>query len=269
MRDMVFKLNKYFQILGYLLKINIMKEMAYPVPFTISCVAAFLTVIVNVLFINVSFGYVDSIAGWTFFQILGVLGSYMIIEGIMWVFFAQLNAINIHINQGTMDGILLKPIDSQFLVSFWKNDLEDSMRFIVGLVLIIVAVKNTIGFNFWHIILYLILVINGAVIFYSFTLFIRSFSFWIIDGSSFWLLLERISGSSQYPIDIYYNKIIRGIFTFVIPLAFVTTVPARILTNEIIDWKLVALAFLIGSIFFFGSRLFWKFSLKHYSSASS
>lgn len=262
-------LKKYLQIFLQLQKINLMKRMAYPVSFLFSVCTIFLTMVLSILFVNVNFSYINNLAGWSYFQILAVVGSYMIIEGIMWAFLGQLNSVNTHIMEGTMDGILLKPLDDQFFVSFWRGDPEDSVRIVTGSVLLIMAIKNTVGWNLTHLFLFLLLLFNGAVILYSFNLMMRSISFWIIDGSGLWILMERVTSNSQFPIDIYYQKVVRNILTFVIPLAFVATVPARILTNDNIDWKFAAMSFLMMLIFFSVGRLFWKFSLKHYSSASS
>ncbi|MDD5463756.1 MAG: ABC-2 family transporter protein [Candidatus Moranbacteria bacterium] len=225
--------------------------------------------LLSLLFINVSFGFINNLSGWSYYQVLAVVGSYMITEGVMWVFFGQLNAINRHILDGTLDGVLLKPIDDQFYASFWRGDWEDFVRIITGLTVIIIAIKNTIGFNFNHLFLFVALLFNGIIMLYNFNLIVRSVSFWVIDGTGLWLLMERITSNSQYPTDIYYHKVVRGIMTFVIPIAFVATVPAKILTNNIIDWQLVILSFLMMVIFFLISRWFWKFSLKHYASASS
>lgn len=269
MKELVYNLRKYFSIFLQLQKIGIMKMMAYPSSFFINLVAVSMVMLLSILFVQVNFGYINSIAGWSYYQVLAVVGCYMIVEGIMWVLFALLNAINAHIREGTLDGILLKPVDAQFLVSFWRGDAEDFVRIIVGIILIILAMKNTIGFNLWHFILFLILLINGVIMIYSFDILVRSISFWVIDGSGLWLFIERVSGNAQYPTDIYYNKAVRSVFTFVIPLAFVATIPAKILTSIQIDWQFTILSFLMAVIFFFGARLFWKFSLKHYSSASS
>lgn len=266
---MVVRIKKYRQIFWQFQKINFMTRAAYPTSFFFSLFAIIVTVLFSILFINVNFVYINNLAGWSYYQALAVIGSYMIVESVSWAFTRQLNNITRHIKSGSFDGILLKPIDEQFLVTFWSGDLEDLVRSIIGIVLLFISLEKTIGFNFGNIILFLFMLFFGMIMIYSFNLVVRCFSFWFIEGSGLWLLMERVVSSSQYPIDIYYNKFVRGFFTFIIPLAFVATVPARILTNIDIDWKLVGLSFLMCIVFFLGSRWFWKFSLKHYSSASS
>lgn len=265
----MYKIKKYWQIFLQLQKINVMRRAAYPSSFFFSVFAIIVTIAFSIIFVNVNFGFINNLAGWTYYQALAVIGSYMIIESFLWAFTRQLNNINNFIKEGSLDGILLKPIDDQFLATFWSGDLEDLVRFITGICILFISVKNTIGFNFVHIALFILLLVSGCSILYGFNLLVRSFSFWFIEGSGLWLFMERVTGSSQYPIDIYYNKFVRGFFTFIIPLAFVATVPAKILTNINIDWKLVAMSFFVCLIFLTGSRWFWKFSLKHYSSASS
>lgn len=269
MKHMVANIKKYWCLILQLQKLKLMKRMAYKKSFVFSLFAVTLNMVLNYIFINVSFGYFNNLAGWTYYQMLAIIGIYMIIEGMMWVFMGQLNGVSNFISEGTLDGIILKPIDSQFLVSFFNGDIEDFVRIFSGSLLVSLAINNTIGWNISHIFLFVLLLINGFVVLYSINFIVRCFSVWLINGTGLWVLIERITSNSQYPVDIYYHKIVRGLFTFVIPIAFVATVPAKILTNVVIDYKLVLISFLMCALFFTISRLFWKFSLKHYSSASS
>lgn len=269
MKVMASSLKKYFRIFFHFQKFNLMKKMAYPVSFLNLLITILLVMFLHVLFIKINFGYITSLAGWTFYQVLVIVGTYMIVEGLMWIFFANLNSLTICIQDGTLDSILLKPVDTQFLVSFWRGDFEDVVRIVTGVSLIFMATRSIAGVGFLQIFLFLLTILNGGIIFYSFNLMLRCIGFWVIEVRSLWLLMDKMFDNSQYPTDIYYQKIVRGFFTFVIPLAFMATVPAKILTNKNIDFQLVGISFLVMIIFFGGSRLFWKFSLRHYSSASS
>jgi len=266
---MASSLKKYFQIFLQLQKFNLMKKMAYPWSFLLLLATVGVAIILNVLFIKVNFGYIHSLAGWSFYQVLAVTGTALIIDGVMWIFFANLSAFTEYIKEGTLDGLLLKPIDGQFFLSFSHGDFEDAVRIIIGLILIFLAMKNTIGFDLVHVLLFVLTFFNGVIILYSFNFIVRCFTFWIVDGSSLWFLTEKINTNAQYPTDIYSQKIVRGIFTFVIPLAFVATVPAKMLTWAVVDWQFFGLSFVVAVGFFALARWFWKFSLSHYASASS
>jgi ABC-2 type transport system permease protein len=56
------------------------------------------------------------------------------------------------------------------------------------------------------------------------------------------------------------------IFSFVIPLALMTTYPALALLGRI-DTKAALVSLCVATVFLVGSRWVWRRSLQHYSSA--
>ncbi len=264
-------LRKYFSIFLQMQKIGLMNRMAYRWSFLFMVVSVFLQMVLSVIFINVTFEYIPSVAGWNYHSVLIVVASYMIIEGVMWACFAQLGAVYNHIYEGTLDGLLLKPIDAQFFVSVWRGDTEDITRIVTGLMLLLYSLTS-FNFNGWHLIgvltMYLLLIFNGAVVIYSINLLVRTLNFFIIDAKSVWTIIESITRMSQYPTDIFFHKAVRIAAMTVLPLAFIATVPAKIVAFGF-DWKLILGSFAVTLVFFSLSRAMWKFSLKHYSSASS
>jgi ABC-2 type transport system permease protein len=116
--------------------------------------------------------------------------------------------------------------------------------------------------------LYIILLFCAIIITYSLNVFLRSISFWTIEGEAFFGLSLALTRITQYPSDIFYNKAIKFIATFIVPLAFMATVPAKILAHGF-DWKLISLSILLTIIFFFLSRRFFYFALRSYESGSS
>lgn len=271
MKVMARRFRKYFSIFLQMQKIGIMNRMAYPVNFFIMVFAVGVVMILDVFFMGAVFQFFPSVAGWNLHQTLIVVGAYMIVEGMMWGLFAQLNIIDRHIKDGTMDAIIVKPIDTQFFVSVWRSDPEDLTRIISGIAVIWYSVLQ-LGITGWLLVsrlfLFMIFVIMAFLIMYSLNLIIRCASFKTIEGYGLWSIIESITRMTQYPTDIFYTKAVRSVITFVVPLAFIATVPAKILSRDF-DWALLLQAILITIIFFVGSRKLWNFSLKHYSSASS
>jgi ABC-2 type transport system permease protein len=60
----------------------------------------------------------------------------------------------------------------------------------------------------------------------------------------------------------------RLVFTFILPVAFLTTVPAESMLGRADATGVVGMV-LLATIMFGTARFFWRFSLRHYSSASS
>jgi len=69
---------------------------------------------------------------------------------------------------------------------------------------------------------------------------------------------------------VIFPRLFRFIFGWIIPVVIVANIPARLLIKPLDHpgWLMLHLV-VAGSIAFIGSRIFWRFALRHYSSASS
>ncbi len=266
---MAFK--RYFKIWKINLHAALMTRLAYRFSFVFICVTVILEIAFTLMFVKIIFNFINNLSGWTFDQALLVVASYMLVEGLLWAGSAALSGISYNVRMGTMDYILVKPVDSLFLVSIWRGDIEDWVRVFSALVVLFYAIchlglpAKMILVNFGY---YLVMIFSALIIIYSINLIIKTLSFWIVDIRGVWNIANTITKTSQYPTDIFFHKTIRVVFSTIIPLAFVATVPAKILIygfNPILFFSSCFLA----TIFFVLARKFWLFGLKHYSSASS
>ena len=77
--------------------------------------------------------------------------------------------------------------------------------------------------------------------------------------------MRQVGGS--FPVAAY-PPWARLLFTFVLPVAFVTNVPAQAATGRLsLEWGLGALAF--SAFALCGATLLWNLAIRNYSSASS
>ncbi|MEM7761553.1 MAG: ABC-2 family transporter protein, partial [Cyanobacteria bacterium P01_A01_bin.40] len=90
---------------------------------------------------------------------------------------------------------------------------------------------------------------------------------WFVKVYNVTEVLRGLLEAGRYPM-VAYPAIYRFFFTFIVPVAFLTTVPAQAMLNrsELI-WSIGA-AILAGILFSF-SIFFWRFALRFYTSASS
>jgi ABC-2 type transport system permease protein len=72
--------------------------------------------------------------------------------------------------------------------------------------------------------------------------------------------------TSRYPGDIF-RGVGKIIFTFIIPIGIIATVPASILTGRI-GLGFAVTALFVGSLFLSIGLWVWRRSIEHYSSAS-
>jgi len=262
---------KYIKVFLLTLRGNTMQRMAHRFNFVFLCFGASVQMLISIVFIKVIFSFLNNLAGWSFNEALVVVASYMTIEGLIWATCAYLGGLRVNIREGTLDGMIARPMSTLFLTSIDRADPEDWVRVITGIFTLIYALD---GLNIAaaelaaNSVIYIILIINACIILFSISLFLNSISFWIIDGRGVSGIATAITQVSQYPADIFFHKIARAIFSTIIPIAFIATVPAKILLNGF-DFKLVGYSFIITFIFAVSAGKFWQFALKHYSSASS
>lgn len=246
---------------------NLLRRMAYRLNFILIAMLTVFHMSVYIVFIKIIYGNLTLIAGWDFYHSLLIIASFILINALGWVTCAFMGDLRKIINAGNLDGFINKPIDTQYLVSISRVDPEDILRLFLGICVLIYAITNIKGLKIIDFVLYIILICNGYVIFYSILVFVTSISFWTIENRGLFRLSDSIIQISQYPSDIY-SGIMKTVFSFIIPIAFIATVPAKVLSGWY-DWKLVAESFLLAAIFFWLSRKFFLFGLRHYSSASS
>jgi ABC-2 type transport system permease protein len=245
--------------------------MAFRFNFLLIISGVLLQMVMSLLFLNIIFSFVNNIAGWTYNQALLIVASYMMVEGLNWALFAELAGIGQAIKLGTLDNLITRPMSTQFLISVWRADPEDWGRVITAVLIFIYAVPGLgLGFSQMAVngFFYFFMIFFALAITYSITLIFKSLAFWFTDTNSLWMLVNQTIRVSQYPTDIFFHRAVRIIFSTVLPLAFMATIPAKIFLYGFNFW-LIASSILLAAIFFFGSRKFWQYALRHYSSASS
>ena len=88
--------------------------------------------------------------------------------------------------------------------------------------------------------LFLVMLVVGAITIYCFWLVIATLAFWIVNVWSIMELFDGLYQTGRFPVSIYPIWLRLGV-TFLIPIAFAITVPAEAATGRL-DWPTVALA---------------------------
>jgi ABC-2 type transport system permease protein len=92
-------------------------------------------------------------------------------------------------------------------------------------------------------------------------------SIWFVKIYNVTEVLRGLVEAGRYPI-VAYPATYRFFFTFIIPVAFLTTIPAEAMLNRSQPSWLVGSGILAVGLLL-ASRIFWQFALRFYTSASS
>jgi len=164
--------------------------------------------------------------------------------------------------------VLLKPIDSQFWLSTRTFALGGLPEIVAGLGLIGWAARAA-GARPAVVVVGAAALLLGAslTILYSLWFVLATTSIWFVKTWNATEVLRATLTAGRYPITAY-PQTLRVIFTVVIPVAFLTTVPAEaILGRPSWPWLLAGAG--MAAACFGLSRSFWQLALRFHTSASS
>lgn len=258
---------RYLLILKLFWGAAIAAEMEYRINFILAIITSIGNLCGSIfgLFLFYRTGY--TFHGWKWQEALIVLGIFTILQGFSAMFLVpNLNRIVDLVQQGTLDFVLLKPISSQFWLSARTISLWGLSDLLFGLVIVGYA-GNKLGLTITDYLFSLFPLLFAAISLYSLWFMLGSTSIWFVKTYNITEVLRGLLEAGRYPM-VAYPTAYRFFFTFVVPVAFLTTVPAQAMLGrgEII-WP-IASGILAGTLLL-ASIGFWRFALRFYTSASS
>lgn len=260
-------MRRYLRVLGLLWSAALAAEMEYRVNFILATLTSLGNLLGSLfgLFLFYRTGY--TFEGWSWEEALIVLGIFTVLQGFSSTFLApNLNSIVKHVQQGTLDFVLLKPIDSQFWLSSHTLSPWGLPDLVFGGVLIGYA-GGRLGLGLGNYLLSAVPLLFGLASLYSLWFMLGATSIWFVKIYNVTEVLRGLLEAGRYPM-VAYPTAYRFFFTFVVPVAFLTTVPAEAMLGRVqAGWVLGAGVLALGLLFV--SRLFWQFALRFYTSASS
>jgi ABC-2 type transport system permease protein len=264
-------MRRYLEIWGIMLRNSLIREMNFKANFLLWMIVEVLWFAGQIAFFGIIFGQVDRIGDWSKWEVVLLLGTHqMIAQLFQALFFVNVSNIPELVRTGRLDSLLVLPIDSQFAVSTKQFGLDSVLNAILGGVVVIVSLSNLqITPSAPMVLLYLVAICFGITVHYSIMLTLAAVSFWIVRAQGLVYGYFNFLQIARYP-DVIFPPLFRFIFSWVIPVVIVANTPARLLINPLgHPGALMLQLMLAGSIIFCLSRVFWRFALRHYSSASS
>lgn len=278
----------YFSVFLAFARNSLIRDMTFRGNFFLDCVSSLSWLLMNLGFYMLVFFHVKSIGvatGWSVDEFYVFLATTWIINSVVQAFLMP-NAQEFSelIRTGGLDFTLLKPMDTQFLISFRKVDWASLSNLVMGCILLCYGVvrlqTRTDPPWHWHpgmIAIYLVFILCGICLFYSLIICLAATSIWLGRNQSLYDFWFYITNFSRYPMEIYqtgWGLPLWYIFTFVFPILVIVNVPARIVAQPLVprqgwEWGLAAFAFAATIASLVCSRWVFQRALSSYSSASS
>lgn len=261
---------RFLQLLWAFFKVNIQMSLAYRADAIASILMNLFWLGWDLLSLSIIFNNTETLAGWGPGDLLALLGIFRILNTLFFaLIFPNTQQFNTAIRDGSMDYMLIQPVNSLFLVTFSRMTIWRVWDFFLGLVLVVVGLgmSGATAQPAGNVLLFLLLTASGFIIIYSLWIILISFTFWFIKFDNNVTLLHAIMDAGRFPAHIY-PAWLRVLVTFVVPVAAATTVPLQALRGELNGWQM-GLALAISALLFFLATRVWRAGVRQYSGASS
>jgi len=270
----------YLRVFRTFARNSLVRNMTFRTNFILETITSLSWVAINLAFYLLIFQYTGMIGtGWGKWEFFLFLSTGLLINStVETLFMTNADEFNELIRTGGLDFALLKPIDTQFLVSLQRIDWSSAGNFVFGLVLLVYSLLQ-LGYvpGPVEVLLYPLYVACGVSILYSLMIAMAASSVWLGRNQNLFDFWFYITNFARYPMEIYSGPIgtpLRWFFTFIIPVLVVVNVPARLLVRSLApqsltEWLLPAFALLAAAASLIASRWVFNRALGSYRSASS
>lgn len=259
---------KYFRILISTFKTSAIADMEYRANFALQILVDIIWYLSQIAMYEVIFANTKLIGDWNVSQVRVFNAIIFIVDAFFMLSFqTNLSDLPDKISKGELDLVLAKPVESQFIVSFFRFNTAYILNIFITfgwLFYCLSHVQNLVWLNS----LWLIIFIPcGILISYSIRFMLITLNLIFVRADNLQYIWYSMYRFAMRPDSIYFPWL-RVILFSLFPMAFIASVPTRVLFEPNQPLYLI-LALMLSTFFLYLSHLFWNFGLKHYSSASS
>jgi ABC-2 type transport system permease protein len=258
----------YLRLLGIFYKNTLIGELEYRTRFLANLGLSMFWLIWAGVGARVFFFHTDTIAGWRYEEVLVVVGLFFTLNGFRQLLIRpNISQLSEYVRLGTLDYLLTRPINSQFLVSLRHLGVFNLGDPLLGL--------GMVTYALWlmrflpgpvELALFALTGLAAMVLLYSMNMLIQTTTIWLVDIERADMLVWSLLEAGRFPVN-FYQGWVRTALTVVVPVAFFTTVPAQALLGRLAwPWALAAALLAAGS--FMLASWFWRFALRAYTGAS-
>ncbi len=261
---------RYARLLWVQTRASMAMAMQYRVDFLIEGFMSLYWLAWNLVPLLILYGRRDQIGGgWDFPSALIVIGWFTSLRGLLeGAINPALIEVVDRIRTGEFDFVLLKPADTQFLVSTARFEPWKLVDVCGGVGLVVYALIRLHHMpSPADILLALAMLMTAAMVLYSLWILVLATAFWVVRVDNLTFLFTSVFDAARWPVQVFRGAW-RFLFTFVIPLAMMTTYPAMAILGSL-DARTALYSFAGALAFSLLARLLWRSAIGHYTSASS
>jgi ABC-2 type transport system permease protein len=260
---------RYLRLLALFAQTELQFAVEYRANLALDLVEELLIVVTSLVAVLVIYDHTGTINGWSLGQMMVLLGVYYVIQGAQSVVFEMsFERFMEHVRLGTLDFILIKPVNSQFVVSARHLQVAQVAQMVLGLVLVVVGVGRigqSVGVR--ELITFAVTLVCGLSLVYCLVLVLSTLAFWFVRVENLLAIFWSFLDAGRFPVDVYPGWL-RITLSTVVPIGVAVTVPAQAVAGRLDTVGLLAMLAGCVATFAFASW-FWRIGLRNYTGASA
>jgi len=246
---------------------NLAEELEYRANLIGAVLGTVFNIAIAVLTAAVFFRQAAELGGWGFWEVVVLLGVFNAVAGVVEALFRpNIGRLVEHVREGTLDLILAKPVDAQLVVSFRRLVIWRGADIVLGLALSGYALAR-LGVlpGPLELLAWTVSLAAAVALVYAVWLSLMSLAFWFVAVENLAVLFDAVYEAARFPVTAY-PAALRYLFTTLLPIAWITTVPAGALTGRVgAGTALASAAIALAALAI--ARLIWRTALSKYTSA--
>lgn len=255
-----------------LFKASIKSQLEYKLAFLMELVVYMILQALDFLLVAAILLKFDTVGGWNLYEVGYLFATSSMVRSLYRVFANDIHSFEKYTVNGEFDQLLTRPV-SPLVLLFSRGIYWNQIGgFVQGVLMLAYSLwgMHTHGVSIGPALLYLpISLVTGSLIVFSLGLATATIGFWTVRINEFLAFTHYGPlNAASYPMHIYPGWL-RGVLFTLIPVAFITYVPALYLFDKGGAFWYLLVSPVIALVFVGATLRFWHYGIKHYHSTGS
>lgn len=260
---------RMMRLFGAIFSISLKRELTFRVNMIFEALITTIGTAAGLAALGIVYTRTETLAGWNMAEAIVLLGTYGVVSGLMDVFVTpNLAFFATKVREGAFDDTLLLPAPSVLLASLGTCRPWALAQVVVNAGVVVLGIVGlTSGVTPGGLMGYLILLIVALVLAWGTRVLLATLAF-LAPSLETEVMYGALQEFGRYPVGIYQQPL-RFALTYMLPVAFIATIPAQALTRRSNPLLLscIGLALALGVIVVV--QIVWQAGLRRYTSATS
>lgn len=259
---------KLLRLFGALFSMSLRRQLTFRADMVFELLVTALALASSLLALAMVYTRTDALGGWSHHEAVVLIGTFQLVSGLRSAFVEpNMQWFGNRVKNGEFDAILVQPAPAIFLATLGSCAPFALAQVGLGAGVVVYGlqlagvVPTVAAVAGW-----LALVGAAIVVMWATRTMLAAIVFWAMEFSLD-IVYDAMWQFARYPTSLY-RRPLRLVFTYVLPVAFIATVPADVLLHGE-GYVVVPIALLVALLAFGATVALWRTGLRRYTSATS